>query len=305
MSDIKIKSVNGDNIGDAVRVFNSFAGKLPHWFPVDAAALREYVLDGARTLYDVPFPFEPDACLVGYADGKPRGFIHAGVAPRLGPKEHEERTKGANAVIRCFLFDESYSHLGREMLDKVLVFFGSQEPKRTIAFEGELGYPNMSGGAGYCPVGLGHVISLLESRRFGESFRFTWYERALEKQVPPEFLPGITIRREKERRASGDMLKYTLSRDEEDTSVCYVALMRELAGEPGEGQAYIYNNTTFPGQRRKGYAGLTMRYVLADLDEFAINRLFILVPVDNLAARKLYEKSGFTPGEECIEMEMP
>ena len=305
MSDIEIRSVSEDNIGDAARVFNSFAGKVPHWFPVDAAALREYVLDGARTLYDVPFPFEPEACLVGYADGQPRGFVHAGVAPRLGPKEHEERTRGANAVIRCFLFDESYPALGREMLDRVMAFFKSRKQTRTIAFEGELGYPNMSGGAGYCPVGLGHVISLLEGRRFGESFRFTWYEGTLEKQAPPEFPAGVTIRREKERRASGDMLKYTLSCDEEDTSVCYVALMRELVGKPGEEQAYIYNNTTFPGHRRKGYAGLTMRYVLADLGEFAIKRLFILVPVDNLAARKLYEKSGFSPGEECIEMEMP
>ncbi len=305
MGATEVRSATESNIGDAAQVFNSFAAKFTHWFPANVAAFREYVFGGARTLHDVPFPFEPEACLVGYADGKPRGFIHAGVAPRLGPKEHEKRTKGANAVIRCFLFDEDYPRLGREMLDRVLGFFGSQEPKRTIAFEGELGYPNMSGGAGYCPVGLGHVISLLESRRFKESFRFAWYERALEKQVPPEFPLGTAIRREKERHASGDMLKYILSHDEEDASVCYVALMRELAGESGEGQAYLYNNTTFPGQRRKGYAELTMRYVLADLDEFAIRQLFLLVPVDNLAARKLYEKVGLTPGEECIEMEMP
>jgi ribosomal protein S18 acetylase RimI-like enzyme len=94
-----------------------------------------------------------------------------------------------------------------------------------------------------------------------------------------------------------------MSRDEEDVSMCVVALMRELAVEAGVGQAYIYNNTTFPAHRRKGYAKTLTQYVIADLGRFAIKRLFTLVPVDNLTARRLYESVGFSAGEECIEFE--
>jgi len=116
--------------------------------------------------------------------------------------------------------------------------------------------------------------------------------------------PGVHIRRERESHESGDLLKYVIASEEENASVCYVALMRELVGECGAGRAYIYNNTTYSEYRRKGYAAALTRHVFSDLEKFAIKSLFTSVPVDNISARKLYEALGFTPGEESVEMEL-
>ena len=304
MSAYEIKTVTQDNIADAAAVFNRFAAQIPYWFPADESSFSRDVFEGARTLHDVPFPFEPLTCLIGYADGEPQGWVHAGIAPRLGAKSHEKITRGNNAVIRCLLFPEEHRQLGEEMLDRVMEFFLSRNPDRTIAFEGELGYPNMSGGAGLCPARLGHIVEAMKARRFKESFRFVWYERTIgdEETVEPD--EGTSIKRERDRRNSGDLLKYSLCRDGLCVSECYVALMRDLAGRAGAGQAYIQLNITQPGHRRKGLAKLLTRCVLADLRAFAMKRLFTLVPVDNLSARRLYERVGFSPGEECLEMEL-
>ncbi len=303
MSAYEIKTVTKDNIADAVAVFNRFAAQIPYWFPMDESSFGRDIFEGARTLHDVPFPFEPLTCLIGYVDGEPQGWVHAGIAPRLGVESYEEITRGSNAVIRCLLFPEQHRQLGEDMLDSAMEFFLSRNPDRMIAFEGELGYPNMSGGAGLCPARLGHIIEALKARRFKESFRFVWYGRTIGDEEIVELDEGINIKRERESRNSGDLLKYSLCLKGQCVSECYVALMLDLAGRAGAGQAYIQLNITQPGHRRKGWAKLLTRHILADLKAYAMKRLFTLVPVDNLSARRLYERVGFSPGEECLEME--
>ena len=303
MSDIKITSVREDNLADAVKIFNTYAADIPHWFATDEAAFRRDLLEGARTLHDVPFPYEAQACLIACDGDEALGFVHAGIAPRLGVAKHKSETSGRNAVIRCLLFPADRTDIGEALLDRVMEFFLSQNPDSTIAFEGELGYPNMSGGAGLCPAALAHVIKLLRGRRFKESFRFVWYDREIGDEPEVALPAGIEVRREREEHDSGDMLRYTLSKDGEDASVCRVALMRDLVGEAGARRAFIYNNTTYPPFRRRGKAKLLTQYVLADLRVFAMKRAFTLVPVDNLSARKLYEGTAFVADGEAVEME--
>lgn len=214
-------------------------------------------------------------------DGRLTGLIQYGYTAFGFATSGEISAEIHYPVIRCLYFDPRQTQDGQQLLSKAMSYFGVQE--RVYAFFHYFGM-SACGRHGKLHESSPHVAQLLLQNGFAVEHENVYYARTLDGTDNADDRISLCWKE----RNPGNCREFAARMD--GTKVCW----GQIHFLPQGDTAYLRWIYVDDKKQHQGVGSAVMQTLFAELSQMGILRFDTDTALDNLAAQRYYEKTGFS-----------